>query len=57
MTKTLLLSLEDIAYMAGHADSVDQRRRLDLLLRSTLTYVEEKEKVEDDSEAGQQASA
>lgn len=48
MTMTLALSLEDIAFLAGHADSVEQRRRLDLLLKSTLTYVdEEKEQPEE----------
>jgi len=35
MTKTtVLISLEDIAYLAGYADSVDDRRQLDLILRS-----------------------
>ena len=37
----LTIALEDLAYFAGQSDTVEGRRRLDLLLRQTLTYVNE----------------
>jgi hypothetical protein len=40
MGETVMLVLENIAYMAGRADSVEKRRSLDLLLRETATSVE-----------------
>ena len=32
--------LEDIAYLASSASTVADRMRLDMLLRSTLTYID-----------------
>lgn len=36
------MDLEDIAYFARQAETVDDLRRLDLLLKSTLTLVDNK---------------
>ena len=42
MGETVMLALQDIAYLAGRADSVEKRRALDLLMESTATYIETK---------------
>jgi len=39
MTVPTELMLEDIAYLAEAADTVNGRRRLDLLIKATLTYI------------------
>lgn len=40
MGDTVRLALEGIAYLANEADTVESRRELDVLLRSTDTFVE-----------------
>jgi hypothetical protein len=40
MASTILDSLEDIAYLAAHATSVEDRRFLDLVLQVTETAVD-----------------
>ena len=39
MSESVMLALEDIAYLAGRCESVADRRRLDLLLQETSTFV------------------
>lgn len=48
MKNDISLPLEDIAYLAGAAETVDDLRRLDLLLRATLTYVESRKAADAD---------
>jgi len=39
----ILESLEDLVYLASRAESPEDRRRLELALRQTATYVETRE--------------
>ena len=43
MTSTILDSLEDIAYLAANAFSVEDRRFLDLVLQVTETSVDDED--------------
>ena len=40
MAEAIMLELRDIAYLASKADSVEERRRLELLMEATATYIE-----------------
>lgn len=40
MGEAVMGSLEDIAYLAAHCDSVEERRQLDQLLQDTSTEIE-----------------